>query len=257
MNSLEILPASTLQLANETLHELRANPTASYESLTDAQQAKYDLLAAACLQDIIERPDTANLLTKLVPTEEAYSIKLADIDKALLRVHFYAPEGASDIDPRIMQEGIVDSARFGTPHTHYGNISSAVPLGRLVHYCFTETEGQDYTASHITYRKATDTTGTHRQAVVTPHHSASLAFNGTLECDKSHGYRMDRSAIHVISWPEPTVTVFFSDMIDPKRTVAYQPFGTPEIVSEPRSPLGGAEQERVWESFNDVLRSCL
>ena len=257
MNNFDILSPSTLCLAHETLNELRADPTETYEPLSAKQQEIYDALAKTCLQEIIEQPRAANLLTKLGPTEEAYSIKLAELDKALLRVHFYTPEGSAVVDPAIMQNNVVDIARFGTPHTHYGNISSAVPVGKLVHYCFSEVEGQNYTAGYLTYREANSNTGKHRQAVVVPHHAASLAYDGSLACDNTSGYRMDRSAIHVISWPEPTVTVFFSDMINPRPTVTYQAFGSQEMVGQVRAPLTGVSRDRVWESFNCALQEVL
>lgn len=257
MSNLEILPDNTLQLASEVLGEWRTAPTDSYDSLTDQQQAKYTALGNACIQDVIESPHAAQLLKKLGPSEEAYFMTLAYFDRAMLRIHFYTPEGADIVDPRIMESGVVDIARFGTPHTHYGNISSAVPIGRLIHYCFTEKEGQDYTVGQITYREVTDSTGTYLQSVVTPHHDASLEFNGTLECDNEHGYRMDKSAIHVISWPEPTVTVFLSDTSNPKTTAAYQALNTPEIVGAPRLPLDPSEQDRIWEAFKTTVNNKL
>jgi len=151
-----------------------------------------------------------------------------------------------------MQNG-VDVETFGTPHTHRGHISSVVPIGRLMHYCFAETEGRDYTAGSLRYEEAPGFPGNYWRTIITPHHQTGLEYLGTSAFDNGNGYLMNKKTIHVVSWPKPTVTVFLSDFAEPQTTTVYQPVSGENEVERQRHLLDPAERQQVWNDFKQLV----
>jgi len=252
----ESLSKDVLQLANEVTGALRADPNDHHDSLTSKQQFAFSELGTACLSHVLDDPNGAGLLAKLGPNENAYSLTLAELDGVLLRIHFYTAEGALQVDPNSMKDG-VDVKTFGTPHTHRGHISSVVPIGHLVHYCFGETEGTDYIAGSLHYEEAAGFPGNYRRTVITPRRQTGLEYLGASAFNDGNGYLMNKRTIHVVSWAEPTVTVFLSDFADPQTTTVYQAANGQNEVERPRQLLAPAERQRVWDSFRQVVRNGL
>jgi hypothetical protein len=255
-SNLEGLSSDVLGLTYEVLGELRAAPNDLYDSLTSRQQSKFSELGDACLSHIIDSPYAPDDLAKLGPNQNAYSLTLAELKGALLRVHFYTADGAFTVYPDSMK-GIVDVEKFGTPHTHRGHISSVVPVGCLTHYCFNETDGLDYMAGNLRYEDVGDATGNYLRTVIEPHHQAGLEYLGALAFDNGNGYLMNKKAIHVISWREPTVTVFLSDFTEPHTATIYQPSNTCGEIERRWHPLTPAEREQVWRTFQNVVSEGL
>lgn len=251
---LDGLPSDVVQLASSTLELLREARGNSYEALSDRQQRPYDELADRCLLHLAQNPQSAQLFGKLGPNEEAYGINLLEIDDAVLRVHFYSAEGASAVQPSEFQRGPIDVERFGTPHNHVGNIAAVVPRGELIHHAFQITDGREYTAGRIDYVENPDpTTGyKFRKSVFVPQGDAGLECVSTDAFSASTGYRMGRENVHVVSWPKPTVTVFFNDFRNRHKSTIFQQAGVKEEMERPRA-LSNDERTRVWDAFTGLI----
>lgn len=248
----EGLPSDIVQLAGEVVSELRGDTNDFYDSLNSRQQTAFSELGTACLEHVIHNPNAPNLLARLGPNEDAYSLTVAQLDGVLLRIHFYAAEGALVVNPNDMKNG-VDVETFGTPHTHRGHISSVVPIGRLVHYCFGETEGAEYVAGSLHYEEAPGFPGNYRRTIITPQRHAGLDYLGAATFDNGNGYLMNKETVHVVSWPEPTVTVFLTDFTNPHLTTVYQPAGGNNEIERHRQALGPTERTHVWDTLSQLV----
>jgi hypothetical protein len=255
---LDNLPPGIESLSRVVIEELRKNGGGSYTSLTSKQQRIYDELGGMVLSHVIQSPQAASLLGKLGPNEEAYGLNLTEIDEAVLRVHYYSNEGVDTVDPSSMSSQPVDIVRFGTPHNHRGNISAIVPVGRLIHHTFQETDGNDYTSGKIGFEEVSDSTRAYkfRSSIFVPTGSSGLNFEGSEEFNTREGYWMDKQQIHVVSWPEPTITVFFNDFSCPHESTVYQAGDVTQEIERPRA-LAPAQRTIVWKSFVDLARNHL
>jgi hypothetical protein len=255
-NTLENLPTDIAGLSNDVLKQLRSTRMGgAYEVLTSKQQRLYNELGEACLRHLVSSPDSALLLEKRGPSEEAYGINIVKISGAILRAHFYTHAGVRAVDTCIGSDGIVDVETFGTPHNHTGNISAVVPRGRLVHYDFREQPGSDYTAGYVEYEERAgpgrERTSTH--SIFVPSRPASLDHSSAVDFDASNGYWMNKKTIHVVSWPEPTVTVFFNDLTDRHQCTIYQQPGLQDPIERPRA-LDPIERQAAWEAFVELVQ---
>lgn len=248
---LDGLPSDVARLADSTLRRLRESRGDSYDALTDRQQRPFDELATLCLQHIAQNPDESSVLFgKRGPNEEAYGMNLLEVDGAILRMHFYSTEGAETVQPSKFQDGLIDVNRFGTPHNHTGNIAAVVPHGELVHHAFKVTRGEEYTAGKISYVQHTDATQRDklRQSVFTPTGGANLEYISTAPFNANTGYRMGREAVHVVTWPEPTVTLFVIDLQNRHQCTVFQQAGVIEEIERPRA-LSDEERTHAWDAF--------
>jgi hypothetical protein len=246
------LPKDIERLSQEVLRELRRSRGSGHDTLNSAQQRAYDELGAQCLDFLVQTPEAADLLGKLGPHEEAYGLGLLRVDGAILRVNYYSAEGARTINDAEFATKPVDIATFGTPHDHAGHISAVVPAGRLKHHTFRPTDGNEYTAGRIVFDVNNNPSQPHiRRTTFVPSGSSGLAHVGSAEFDPHAGYWMSRDAIHVASWPVPTITVFFNDMKDPHPTTVYQAPGITEEVERPRG-LNAELRTKIWGAFVDL-----
>ena len=168
---------------------------------------------------------------------------------------FIATKGVDVVDTSAMAAQPVDIVRFGTPHNHRGNISAVVPAGRLVHHTFVESSGNEYTSGKIGFEEASDPTRSYkfRRSIFIPTGNSGLDFEGSEEFNSREGYWMNKKQIHVVSWPEPTITVFMNDFRDPNESTVYQAGGVTQEIDRPRA-LASEQRTRVWQSFVDLAR---
>lgn len=257
MKYLENLPDEIVGQATDVLGSLRAGNTDYLDLLSSRQQRLFGDLAAACLNHVVQTPKAAQLLGKLGPNEEAYGLNLAEIDGAVLRVHFYTGEGSLTPDREALANDPLDPAKY-TPHNHLGHISGFAPIGRLVHHCLTEVEGNTYTAGRMILEQIPDPTKGYKigRSVFVPERTAGLDLFSHVEVGADSGYWMNRQTVHVVTWPEPTVTVFLNDFLNRHQSTIYQlgeATGADEL-QKIRS-LGTEDRQRIWNAFTDLAAS--
>lgn len=254
---LENVPDAVTDLTQQVLSELRTGSTDRMDSLNSRQQRLYDDLAALCLGHVVDTPQAASLLGQLGPNEEAYGLNLAMVNDAVLRVHYYTGEGSAMVDPLAMDSGLIDTAEFGAVHNHLGDISAVAPIGRVVHHCFGEIEGDSYTAGHMELEEADDPTKTYKykRSFFVPDRPTGLESLSHTSVDGRSGYWMNKETAHIVSWPEPTVTVFINDFLDRHNSTIYLNGNITELKQKARG-LEPAERQRIWEEFTSLVTSA-
>lgn len=251
----EGMPRELEGVCLELLGELRANTGDFCTPLTDDADAAFNRIVDMCLSSVVASPNAKDLFGKLGPNEDAFGINILYTDDAALRLHFYNETGVFDHNRHPIGSGPVNTAVYGTPHSHIGDISAVIPAGEITHHCFEEVEGEDYTAGYISFVESEDPTKAtkFRESVFRPTHPARLEYVGPVTCDATRGYWMPKQQIHVVTWDEPTITVFINDLKNKKQSTVYQPANTPVVVRQ-RS-VDPATREQIWASFTDLARS--
>lgn len=242
------LPVSAVALARALVPLLRIPRNSLVERLPASQQSLFNELAYGCLSHLAASPRAANLFGRIGPNEEAYALNLVDLDGMVLRVHFYTREGVCA--PPCKVQHPVDVAQFGTPHNHMGNVSAVVPVGGLVHHCFKEVPGNTYTAGRVAFKKSSDPTNAPKiaQTVYIPERTTGLSIESEIPCGPNAGYWMNRDMVHVVSWQEPTITVFFIDLKDSLKSTVYHQALESTVLERSRL-LSEDKTADVWEEF--------
>lgn len=219
----ENTPEEIMTLSSEVLASLRANKGDCNRPLDGIQQQNFMDLGVLVMKLIRDTPQSAQLIGKLGPNEEAYGLNIIKLDGAALRAHFYDPAGANT--PQSTDElREIDIEKYGSPHNHMGDISAVMMAGQLTHHCFEETPGNTYKSGYIEYFAAANQRRNYKYSVsrFVPQYSTGLEYMTSTPYDIEHGYWMPREEVHVVSWEQPTVTVFFNDIDESRRSSIYQ-----------------------------------
>ena len=255
---LENLPDGIVDLTSNVLSSLRTDMTGStdyLDLLSNRQQRIYGDLAAACLNHVVRTPEAAQLLGRLGPNEEAYGLNLAEVDGAVLRVHFYTGEGSLTPDQAaIMVDNPLDTEKYA-PHNHLGHISGVAQIGKLVHHCYKEVEGDTYTAGHMILEEVPDATKEYKvgRSIFVQERPVGLDLLSHTEIDDGKGYWMNRQTAHIVTWPKPTVTVFINDFSERHASTIYQLGDVEGELQKVRSL--GVDRQRVWDDFTNLVAS--
>lgn len=245
--ALENLPKDIRVLAADVLHSLRTSDRRGFDALSSAQQRAYDELAGLCIRHFVQYP-APTALRRLGPSEDAYGIDILREDRASLRVNYYTQAGTHLVTPGALTAEELDVKAYGTPHNHIGHIAAAVPIGTLAHHTFKETTGNSYQAGSIQFTRQPNGTSSSQFMY---ERTTGLTTADAAAFDAQTGYRMDRDTIHVVTWSEPTITVWFNDAVDAHRSTTYAQEGL--MQDERPRHLGPEEQAMIWSSLQRLI----
>lgn len=241
-------------LAKEVIHDLRGvRSEAPMSDLGSGLQVRFGELARHCLAYALDHPEMAADLIKLGPTEQAYGLPTLRMEDAVLRLHYYTQEGSAVVGADAFPNGLVNTSVFGRPHSHMGDIAAAVPVGTLIHHTFSEIPGKDY----VTGKFHCSVPGPGLQvAQFAPTREMGLEPDDTKVCNPDKGYWMNGSTVHVVSWPEPTITAVINDLEHPRESRTYIP-GDEVVLDEIVQTLDAEERDIAWSAFTKLMEKGL
>lgn len=252
------VPDDVINLTGEVLADLRANrgdDPSQVGGLSDRQQMLFDELGERCIGLLVDRPEAANLLGKQGAHEGAYAINIAEVDGAALRVHYFSQVETDPEEVARIPSADFDVGILGTPHNHKGDIAAVAPIGRITHHLFEEVEGSDFTVGGIAFEEAPDPTRSYKFNIsrflpLGPVGLRHLADETVGEA--TGGYALPQRAIHIVTWEEPTATVFLNDFANAGESRVYMPAGAQEIDRQRLLPPG--TMASLWGEFMDLVQ---